>query len=139
MNCGNAIATIPLFFSPLSSYFGNSIAIVQTLSLSLSLCVCVCVQLVGVSVWLVGRKSWAIISAILLLNYFCSPSLPSHHFSLLSLTFFSQFRQYQCRNSHLSSFFQITLNSAYITNKLHFIQCSTKRLPKCYYNVARTQ
>ena len=111
----------------------------NSLSLSVSVCVCVCVQLVGVSVWLVGRKSWAIISAILLLNYFCSPSLPSHHFSLLSLTFFSQFRQYQCRNSHLSSFSLITLNRAYITNKLHFIQCSTKRLPKCYYNVARTQ
>ena len=139
MNCGNAIATIPLFFSPLSSYFGNSIATILSLSLSLSLS-----QLVGVSVWLVGRKSWAIISAILLLNNFCSPSLPSHHFSLLSLTFLSQFRQYQCRNSHFSSFSQITLNRAYITNKLHFIQCSfiqcsTKRLPKCYYNVARTQ
>ena len=37
------------------------------------------------------------------------------------------FWQSHCQNSHLSSFLRITLNSAYITNKLNFITiCSQK-------------
>ena len=36
----------------------------------------------------------------------------------------------------LSSFFQITLSSIYITNKLNFLQYSAKRLPS-YYLVSK--
>ena len=44
--------------------------------------------------------------------------------------FFLEFRQWCCRNSLLSSFCQISLNSTHITNKFHFLQYSTKRLKK---------
>ena len=42
--------------------------------------------------------------------------------------FFSEFWQWCCQNSLLSSFSQINLNSTHITNKLHFLQYSAKGL-----------
>ena len=41
-----------------------------------------------------------------------------------------KFWQWYCRNSFLSSFPQINLNNTHITNKLGFLQYSTKRLDR---------
>ena len=63
---------------------------------------------------------------------FFSPTSVISFLSPLSY-FFLEFRQWCCRNSLLSSFCQISLNSTHITNKLHFLQYSTKRLHICDY------
>ena len=60
--------------------------------------------------------------------FFLSPTSITSLLSPLSLTFFSEFRQWCCRNSLLSSISQISLNSIHITNKLGFLQYSAKRL-----------
>ena len=58
---------------------------------------------------------------------FLSPKSITSFLSPLSY-FFLEFRQWYCRNSLLFSFWQISLNSTHITNKLHFLQYSAKRL-----------
>ena len=58
---------------------------------------------------------------------FLSPTSITSFLSPLSY-FFLEFRQWCCRNSLLFSFWQISLNSTHITNKLHFLQYSAKRL-----------
>ena len=58
---------------------------------------------------------------------FLSPTSITSFLSPLSY-FFLEFWQWCCRNLLLSLFWQISLNSTHITNKLHFLQYSAKRL-----------
>ena len=76
---------------------------------------------------IIANISSLLISAMVLpqFNFFSSLS---HHVALHSLTFSQNFSNGITKIHILSSFSQISLNNAHITNKHHFIQYLAKRL-----------